>query len=65
MFDVGGERYTCERTSGKNRWHGRVVHFESYECPEFLWTHTRVRFSDESTGEEILRADVADVGHGP
>lgn len=65
MLEVGHDNFTCERTSGKSRWHGRVLQFESFECPEFLWKHARVRFSDDSTGEEILRAEVADVGNAP
>ncbi len=65
MFEIAHDSFTCERTSGKNRWHGRVVKFESFDCPEFLWKHGRARFSDDATGEEVLRAEVSDVGNAP
>ncbi len=65
MLEIGHDSFTCERTSGKSRWKGRLLKFESFECPQFLWKHARVRFSDEATGEEILRAEVADQGSAP
>jgi len=65
MLAIGRDELTCERTFGQNRWHGRALQFESFECPAFLWTHARARFWDDSTGEEILRADVAETGNQP
>lgn len=63
MFTIARDNFTCDRTSGRNEWHGRKLQFESFVCPEFLWSHARARFWDDGTGEEILRADVEDSGN--
>ena len=65
MLTMGRDDFTCDRTFGKNTWHGRKVQFESFECPQFLWSHARARFWDDGTGEEILRVDVTESGNRP
>lgn len=63
MLEVGHDNFTCNHTTGKTKWHGRSLAFETFDCPEFLWTHGRVRYWDPATGDEILRADVAGMGN--
>ena len=65
ILTMGRDNFTCDRTFGKNEWHGRKVQFESFVCPEFLWSHARARFWDDGTGEEILLVDVAESGNRP
>jgi hypothetical protein len=65
MLEVGHDSFTCDRAFGTSHWHGRALKFERFECPDLLWKHGRARYWDESTGEEIFRADVADLGNQP
>ena len=55
--------YECVCTTGKNVWHGRPVRFENAVCPDFLWTHGPARFWDETSGADILRAEVSSASH--
>lgn len=62
---IGGTRSACTCTTGKNSWHGRAVHFEVAECPDFLWTHADGRFWDPASGEDVHRTEIIEAGRAP
>ena len=59
---IGGQRFTCERTTGKNTLRGELMRFESHTCPGFVWTHGPAKMIDLTTKEEILRVEIESWG---
>jgi hypothetical protein len=63
--EIGGTRFACTCTSGRNTWRGKVIRFEVSRCPDFLWTNGPVRFWEEATGLSILNVNIVEFGHRP